>query len=205
MSPRDPQPAVERPDWGALSRRRFLVGALGLGGAALGGIGLSACARREAQAADGQPLLVLRPGEVATLTALGEAILPPQAGFPDMAEAEVLRRLDEELYFVGASIRGDMHAALAVMAWSPLIYGHMRRFERLDAAARRDILERMMNSGNEILRAVGTNLKLVLHFMYFGHPATWRAIAYDGPFAGLPPAASAQRRHYAERSGRELP
>ena len=61
------------------------------------------------------------------------------------------------------------------------------------------LLQRWMASSVETVRAIGTNLKLVSHFMYFGHPSSWAAIGYDGPFQKRPPIQSAQRKAYALR------
>lgn len=188
--------------WGGLSRRRFLKGAI----VAVGGIGvgtsLTACSTPAGRAGDGQPLLLLSVNEATTLTTLGEAIIPRQKGFPSLAEAEVVARIDEELSFVGKSIQSDMRAALSVLEFAPFLYGHFSRYSRLDEATRRTLLGQMMTSRSEILRAVATNMKVLIHFMYFGHRSSWKAIGYDGPFAQRPPIASAQRKYYAAQTGR---
>lgn len=131
------------------------------------------------------------------MAAVAEAVIPTQPGFPSVAEARVVQRMDEELWLSDLSIQEDMGAALIVLEWLPLGYGCISRFSRLDLAARRTVLTRAMESRIETLRAVGTNLKLVSHFMYFGHPSAWNAIGYDGPFQKLAPIQSSQRKAYA--------
>lgn len=189
-------------EWGGLSRRRFLKGALLSAGALGTGAAVSGCSTDAGSGADGKPLLFLNTHEVATLTALGEAIIPTQKGFPSLAQAEVIARLDEELSFVGDAIQSDMHAAISVLEFAPIVYRHFGRYSRLDVTARREILSKMMASRSEILRAVSTNMKVLIHFMYFGHRSSWDAIGYDGTFSQLPPIASVQRQHYATHTGR---
>lgn len=187
--------------WGGLSRRRFLKGALAVAGAATGGVSVTACAPEGGAGDDGRPLLFLDAGEAAIVTALAEALIPTQPGFPTAAQAQVVRRMDEELSFVGASIRDDLHAAIGALQLAPFLQGRFARFSKLDVAGRRAVLDGLARSRVETLRAVGSNLRLLVHFFYFGHPSTWAAIGYDGPFSHLPPIASEQRRHYAEKTG----
>ena len=180
-------------DWRALGRRRFLkLITAGSAGAAL--LPLSACAPN---ATAPEQLLVLSLGQATTLAAVAEAVVPTQAGFPTVAEARVVQRMDEELWLSDTSIQDDMGAALTVLEWLPLGYGYISRFSKLELPQRRAVLTRAMESSVETLRAVGTNLKLVSHFMYFGHASTWQAIGYDGPFQKIPPIISSQRKAYA--------
>ena len=181
-------------DWHGLGRRRFLraLGALGAGGMAAPL--LSACTGPDGA---NPRLLVLSASQGATMAAIATAVVPTQAGFPTAAQAQVVQRLDEELWLSDASIQDDMRAALDVAEWLPLAYGHFSRFSRLDRSAQQALLQRWMGSGVETVRAIGTNLKLVSHFMYFGHPSTWAAIGYDGPFQKRPPILSEQRKAYA--------
>lgn len=185
-----------------LSRRQFLQAGLAAGALTAGGV-LAGCARGGgALGADGQPLLFLGATEAATLAALGAAVIPTQPGFPSLTEAGVIRRIDEELSFVGAALQGDMRAAFGVLEYAPFLYGRWSRYSRLDLAGRREVLKAMMASRVETLRAVGANLKILVHFFYFGAAASWRATGYDGPFSHLPPIASEQRQHYARQTGR---
>lgn len=180
-------------DWCGLGRRRFLkwLAVAGTGSALLP---LSACAP---EATTPVQLLVISASQAATLAAVAAAVIPTQPGFPTVAQAQVVQRMDEELWLSDTSIQEDMGAALTVLEWLPLAYGYLSRFSRLDAPAQRAVLTRAMESSVEMVRAVGTNLKLVSHFMYFGHPSTWSAIGYDGPFQRVHPIISSQRKTYA--------
>lgn len=183
-------------NWHGLGRRRFLrlLGALGTVGATAPL--LTACSGTDAPSAR---LLVLSVRQAATLAALAAAVVPTQKGFPTVAQAQVVQRLDEELWLSDTSIQDDMRAALDVAEWLPLLYGHFSRFSRLERLQQQALLQGWMGSSVETVRAIGTNLKLVSHFMYFGHPSTWAAIGYDGPFQKRPPILSAQRKAYALR------
>ena len=41
-----------------------------------------------------------------------------------------------------------------------------------------------------------------MRWYYFGHPSTWNAIGYDGPFMNLPEKRSEQRVLYARLVGK---
>ncbi|TXH88065.1 MAG: hypothetical protein E6Q78_12520 [Rhodoferax sp.] len=183
-------------NWHGLGRRRFLRLISALGTASATGPLLTACSDTDAPPAR---LLVLSASQGVTMAALAAAVVPTQKGFPTVGEAQVVQRLDEELWLSDTSIQDDMRAALDVAEWLPLLYGHFSRFSRLERTAQQALLQRWMESGVETIRAIGTNLKLVSHFMYFGHPSSWAAIGYDGPFQKRPPILSEQRKAYALR------
>lgn len=192
--------AFDRIGWGTVSRRRFLRGA-GFVCAGVGvGLGASACREDHAMGLDGRPLLALDARQAATLAAVADAVVPTQPGFPTAAQAQVLRRFDEELSFVAPSIRDDLRAALDVLEFLPPLYGRLSRFSTLDAAGRRDVLTRMCSSRVELLRAVGANVKILVQFFYFAHPSVWTAIGYDGPFGRMPEQTSEQRAWYAQHT-----
>jgi hypothetical protein len=184
-------------DWQEIGRRRFLRLLTNVGAAAAVAP-LVACAPNN-DVGNPAKLLVLSPAQAATLAALAQAVLPSQTGFPTVEQAQVVQRMDEELWLSDVSIQEDMGAALSLMEWLPLMYGHWSRFSRLNKAQRMRVVQQCMESSIDIVRAVGTNLKLVSHFMYFGHASSWAAIGYDGPFQKLPPKISVQRKAYALR------
>jgi hypothetical protein len=189
--------SIESLDWRGLGRRRFLrrISALGVAAAALGaGLPLGGCSSRTGN----QRLLVLSPTQVAALIAVTEAVMPGQTGFPSIADTKVVERLDEELWFADASIQDDLRAALSVFEWLPFAYGHFSRYSHLPLEVRRALLQQLMNSRIETVRAIATNLRLLTMFFYFGHAASWPAIGYDGPFQKLPPLVSEQRQRYAD-------
>lgn len=188
--------SIESLDWRGLGRRRFLrrVSALGVATAALSsGLPLGGCSSH-----NGTHLLVLSPTQIAALIAVTEAIMPGQSGFPTVMETRVVERLDEELWFADASIQDDMRAALSVFEWLPLAYGHFGRYSTLPLETRRTVLQQLMNSRIETVRAIATNLRLLTMFFYFGHASSWPAIGYEGPFQKLPALFSGQRQRYAD-------
>ncbi len=197
---RVPAPAMPGLDWGGTTRRRFLRGAAALTAFAGVGLGASGCRRGDERGSDGRVLLALSAAEAQTLAAVAAAVVPTQTGFPSAAQAQVVRRFDEELSFVAESIRADIRSALDVLEYLPPLYGRLSRFSALDVEGRREILARLCASGVELLRAIGSNLRILVQFFYFAHPQTWAAIGYDGPFGRLPEQDSEQRRWYAQQS-----
>lgn len=190
-------------DWHQLSRRRFLIGSVGaaIGIAALGSemFGSPAPADARGDSADDGRLLVFSASNALTLTAFAEAVLPRDPLFPSMTDTQLIQRCDEELYFVDEAIRADVGAALDLLEWLPVVRGYFSRFSRMPATERAALIESMLASRIETLRAVANNLKIVVHFLYYAHPATWALTGYDGPFARLEPKQSEQRLHYALR------
>jgi hypothetical protein len=183
-------------NWHGLGRRRFLRTITHMGAAAAVAPLLAACSN---DLVGPTRLLVFSPAQAATLAALAHAVIPSQKGFPTVAQAQVVQRMDEELWLSDVSIQDDMRAALGVAEWLPLAYGYLGRFSRLTVQQQQELVRRWMESSVDIVRAIGTNLKLVAHFMYFAHPSAWAAIGYDGPFQKLPPIQSEQRKAYAIR------
>lgn len=187
--------------WHGLSRRRFIKGLALLPTAVGGSFVLGACSEPQRRWRDGRALLALSVAQAQTLEAVARAALPAGGGFPDVDEAQVVRRFDEELSFVSESIRGDLQAALGVLEYVPSLYGHFGRFSALGGDAQRAVLDALCGSRIELLRAIGSNVRILVQFFYFAHPATWAATGYDGPFGHLPERLSEQRRWYAERTG----
>lgn len=189
-------------DWHGLGRRRFLRLLAHLGTATAVTPLLTGCSRTPLGA---KRLLVLSIAQAATLAALAQAVVPSQRGFPSVAQAQVVQRMDEELWLSDTSIQDDMQAALTALEWLPLAYGHFSRFSHLDLARQQSLVRAWMDSRVELVRVIATNLKLVSHFMYFGHPSTWGSIGYDGPFQKLAPLQSVQRKAYAIRTAGDTP
>ena len=184
-------------NWHGMGRRHFMrrLAALGstvlVGGAAVPLVG---CGKENGT---GARLLVLSAAQAVTLAACADAIVPHQAGFPSVAEAQIVTRLDEELWFSDSSIQDDLCTALALFEWLPLGYGYFGRFSTLSMDARQRLLQQMMGSGIETVRAIAGNFRLLIMLFYFGHRSSWAAIGYDGTFQKLPPRLSEQRQRYA--------
>jgi hypothetical protein len=180
-----------------LSRRRMLGLMLGLSAALLAGCSLG---DRKARGPAGgtSRCLSFDADQAATLEALIAAVVPTMAPFPAAADARVLDRFDEETYFVSAEVREDIRTAIDALEYLPFLYGHFGRFSRLPLGARRRVLGTAMQSRFAVPRAVAGSLRMMAHLFYYGHPTTWPATGYDGPFARIAPILGEQRVHFAE-------
>lgn len=180
------------------ARRKFLkYTLLGLGAAAgLGAAGVGVFLTNRYATNYGK-LLVFNGHLTDILHTFAEAALPVRAGFPTIEEAEVVRRADEEFYFIDPDITADFKAALYLIEALPISLGYFSRFSRLDRSERVAFLEKMQNTENDLVRVAIANARMVVRLMYYGHSSTWKAIGYDGPFANVPEVVSSQRKHYA--------
>jgi len=182
------------------TKRRFLkFSLLGVAGAAtlVAGAGAYITQTNRYRHRYGQLLVV--DGHLADIAhTLAEACVPNRPGFPDIEQAEVVKRLDEELFFVSDHISSDLKAAFYLLEMFPLAYGHLSRFSRLTVQERKQVLTAASDTQDDTLRAVIANLSAMMRWYYYGHPSTWKAIGYDGPFMNLPEKHSEQRIHYAK-------
>jgi hypothetical protein len=182
------------------TKRRFLkFSLLGVAGAAtlVAGAGAYITQTNRYRHRYGQLLVV--DGHLADIAhTLAEACVPNRPGFPDIEQAEVVKRLDEELFFVSDNISSDLKAAFYLLEMFPLAYGHLSRFSRLTVEERKQVLTAASDTQDDTLRAVIANLSAMMRWYYYGHPSTWKVIGYDGPFMNLPENHSEQRIHYAK-------
>lgn len=123
----------------------------------------------------------------------------PQNGMPDATATQIVRRLDEELTFVAEQIRSDFLAALYLVEFSPAAYGFFGRMSRLTREKRLAFLQKAGGSGSDLVRAAISNIRMLVMLCYYGHPASWKRIGYDGPFGGFPEKLSEQRQFYREQ------
>ena len=135
--------------------------------------------------------------EIKTMTSFAEVVLPiNEPDMPNLEEANVMRRLDEELYFVSDEIQEDFHSAVMVLTYLPFLYGKFRLFSQLEKEERIRLLQIWSDTDSDIVRAVVGNLKLLVCLVYYGHKSTWDSISYPGPFASPPEKWSEARLHY---------
>ncbi|MCW7507426.1 hypothetical protein ND816_06250 [Leptospira levettii] len=135
--------------------------------------------------------------ETKTVTSFAEVVLPiGETGMPNLEEASVMRRLDEELYFVSDEIQEDFHSAVLVLEYLPFFYGRFRCFSNLEPEERIRLLEIWAETDSDTVRAVVGNLKLLVCLVYYGHKSTWELISYPGPFSNPPEKWSEARLHY---------
>jgi hypothetical protein len=176
------------------TRRQVLKTGLLAAGGLLTGVGVASVQPRHPERY--RKLQVLGAYQAEVTRAFGEAILPAEAGFPTMDEANVIPRLDEELFFVDPSIQSDFKAALMLIELLPFRFGYMSRFSRMPRAQRVDVLRRAQASGVEIANVVVVAAAVMVRYLYYGSEKTWAAVGYDGPFGGLPEKPSEQRQYY---------
>lgn len=135
--------------------------------------------------------------EIRILTSFSEVVLPiHEPGMPNLEEANVMRRLDEELYFVSEEIQEDFHSAVMVLEYLPFLYGRFRFFSNMEQEDRISFLETVSETDSDVVRAVIGNLKLLVCLVYYGHKSTWDSISYPSPFANPPEKWSEARLHY---------
>lgn len=187
------------------AKRRFLkMTLLGIGGAAAAasaGVGYLTMTHRYRER---YGKLLSLDGHLADIVhALAEASVPDRPGFPSVEEAEIVTRLDEELFFASDAIGNDFRSAFYLIEMMPLAKGYMSRFSRLSVAERRKFLTEASDTTDDTVRAVVFNLPATMRLYYYGHPASWKVIGYDGPFMNLPEQRSEQRVLYAELVGRK--
>lgn len=178
-----------------LSRRRWIKAAALSGGGLTIAAAFWTVSKRIPLAAP--YMLEFNRAEARTWCALAEAILPMGQGFPSVEDSGVLIRLDEEVYFTSEDAQSDIHAALQVLEYLPLLYGYFTRFSGLAVSERVNVLQLAQNSRFDIPRAVSSSLRLMLQLFYFGSKPTWKSMGYDGPFAGIGENLSEQRIFYA--------
>ncbi|AYY57215.1 hypothetical protein KTE64_28945 [Burkholderia multivorans] len=181
-------------------RRKFLkIALIGVGGtiaAATAGVGYLTLTNRFRER---YGKLLVFDGHLADVVhALAEASVPDAPGFPSVEQAEVVTRMDEEMFFVNDKISSDVKAGLYLLDMLPLAHGHLSRLSRMSVSERRAFLSRASHTHDDTVRVVISNLSGMMRWYYYGHPSTWKAIGYDGPFMNLPEKRSEQRVLYAQ-------
>ncbi len=171
-----------------LSRKGFLSG---LGFSAMG-LWLWACGNKVKE-----KYLYFSDSELEIMQVWSDSVLPVQEkGMPSADEAEVVRRLDEEFYFVSEEIQEEFHLAITALQYSPFFYGYFSRFSKMHRDDRIRFLKQTESTDSDTMRAVVGNLKLVTFLAYYGHKSTWQEIGFDGPFANPSEKWSESRIYY---------
>ena len=135
------------------------------------------------------------------LHAFCEVAMPSsKLGFPTHLEAEVVKRMDEEFFFANKHIQSDFKAVLYLLEGMPIASGYFSRFSRLSIEKRLEFLNKMQNTENDLFRVAIANVRVTTRMMYYGHPNTWKAIGYDGPYANIPEIISEQRAFYKKQT-----
>jgi len=182
-----------------ISRRRWLISAIALGSSAMAGsYGLIWLDERNVTPLPKHRLLSFDKSTAYIVLALAGAVIPLGNGYATIEQTQVLRRFDEELFFLSSDVRDDLLTALKALEYLPLTYGYFSRFSKLSLPDRQRVLRQGFTSNFDLVRAVTSSLRLIVQFFYFGHEASWARIAYDGPFSGIAPIMSEQRLFYQD-------
>jgi hypothetical protein len=174
-----------------MTRRRMI--ATGLGGAALllvgGGLRWFAWGYRLRA---GEVALGLSVKELCVVRALVELFLPAAEGLPSGVALGVHQRIDEEVWSQPPEVREDLRAALQLLEHGPVLFGFPGRLSSLELPEREKAYQRMLVSEQDVVVQAAVALKQMAHLFYYGHPDTWEAISYDGPWVPqpLPPESS---------------
>lgn len=164
-----------------MNRRRVLL--FGLGGAATlacGGV-LSWFQAGYSVPPEDRPL-GLTVKELAVVRAIVEALLPADGDLPSGLAVGVHQRIDEEVWSQPDPMRDDLKSAISLLEHLPPLYGWPHRLTRLAPAEREAFLGHVLLHGpGPVVQAAGA-LKQLCGLFYWGHPGTWGAIGYDGPF-----------------------
>jgi len=111
-------------------------------------------------------------------------------------KAEVIQRIDEELYFVSTDISDDFLLALDVLEYLPLVYGCFSRFSQMPLLEREQWLVSMQQTRINTVSAVISACRMTVMLMFYGHESTMLVTGYDGTFSKMPQIMSSQRRKY---------
>lgn len=121
--------------------------------------------------------VALSPKEFVVMNALIEIL------FPDLKDTAALtQRMDEEIWAASHYLRSDLKDGIQVLEHAPPMMGFAGRFSSLAIADREKCLDAYLVGSLDILRQVAFGLKEMIHFFYYTHPESWKAIGYEGPF-----------------------
>jgi hypothetical protein len=175
------------------TRRRVL--AYGVGGAALltAGGALRWFAFGYAKDAG----VALSPKEYAVVRAIVEALFPAHGAFPSAIALGVHAKLDEEVYSQREDIAADLKAGIQLLEHAPPLVGSFGRLSALPVDERGRVLRALMERGPQLVVQVAVALQQMASLFYWGHPSTWGAIGYDGPWQKDPRPPPSTARYQA--------
>jgi hypothetical protein len=176
-----------------MTRRRLLAAGLGGGALLLVGSGLRWFTSGY-QLRPGEVALGLSIKELCVVRALVEMFFPASGALPSGVALGVHQRIDEEVWSQPQAMREDLQAAIQLIEHGSLLLGFPGRMSSLDVATRERAFQRMLTSDQDVVVQAAVALKQMAHLFYYGHPDTWKAIGYDGPWQPRPlPAESSAR------------
>jgi hypothetical protein len=185
------------PEWLAfgvmlkMTRRRFFTAGLGGGALLVMGSGLRWFAW-DYRLRAGERALGLTVKEFCVVRSLVELFFPATEGLPSGVALGVHQRIDEEVWSQPQEVREELRAALHLLEHGPLLFGFPGRLSNLELPERERAFQRLLASERDVVAQAAVAFKQMAHLFYYGHPDTWKAIAYDGPWVPqpLPPESS---------------
>ena len=159
------------------SRRTFFwLGGLG----AAGIVGLRRVGCYPSDEWDGQ---VLARREAHTLAASAEALIPDTPGqWPETGPSpmEVARNVDAYLLGMPRTILREIRGMFALIEQGTFLNWRLRRFTRLPAERRLDVLANLSERGGMLALAF-EGLRALVYVGWYQDERTWEALGYTGP------------------------
>ncbi|HYO55744.1 MAG TPA: hypothetical protein VEU50_23465 [Archangium sp.] len=180
-----------------MTRRRLLAAGLGGGALLLVGSGLRWFTSGY-QLLPGEASVGLSVKELCVVRSLVEMFFPASGALPSGVALGVHQRIDEEVWSQPQAMREDLQAAIQLIEHAPLLLGFSGRMSSLDLPEREKAFQRLLASDRDVVVQAAVALKQMAHLFYYGHPDTWKAIGYDGPWQPrpLPPESSARYQSF---------
>ncbi len=184
-----------------LPRRRFLKLFAAAGAVATG----AALALKMGGASDSERLQLTRTEQFGSMLAFNEtqastlfALAQTFVNIPsDPSQVIALvKRLDEEMYFVPQDISDNFKLALDFLEYLPMAYGEFSRISRMSLEQRTTFITSIQGSSIEAVRVAVSGCRMLVFVCYYSQDASWKHIGYDGPHSQIPEKISPQRLHY---------
>lgn len=120
--------------------------------------------------------------EFNTLDLMAAAVIGAPAGALDTRDTRTAERIELELTRNQGALVSDVKTALKVIEFLPMLWGFGARFTRLDDAGRLRALQRMNDSGNDLVRSAFKGLRFLCLLFYYTDERTWKRMGYGGPW-----------------------
>ena len=179
-----------------MTRRRFLAAGIGGGSLLLAGSALRWFSSGYALL-PGESAVGLSVKELCVVRSLVEAFFPATGALPSGVALGVHQRIDEEIWAQPPALREDLRDALQLIEHAPPLFGFAGRMSALDAPTRERAFGRLLASDQDVVVQAAVALKQLAHLFYYGHPDTWKALGYDGPWVHQPLPAESSLRYQA--------
>lgn len=133
-------------------------------------------------------LKVLSAREFAVVTALADRFIPPRAGFPSPVELRVALVVDDILSKVDVTAQAEVKQLLGLFenALPNFLFGlRVKPFTQSAPEVQDATLHDWLTSRLAVRRTGFFALRGLVMAAYYGNPATWPAVQYDGPPQGF--------------------